>query len=67
MVKQVEASKCQQVVHINSSLGSVLLVCTLADRRLLDVYTLTWTRLCCAAAGPEPVPVHEAELTYRTV
>ena len=39
MVKQVEASKCQKVVHINSSLGSVLLVCTLADRRLLDVYT----------------------------
>ena len=28
---------------------------------------LLWTQLCCAAVGPEPVPVHEAELMYRTV
>ena len=34
-----------------------------------DVSTckLHWTQLCSAAVGPEPVPVHEAELTYRTV
>ena len=47
MVKQVEADKCLKVVHINSSLGSVLLVCTLADRRRLDVYTLHQSGLSC--------------------
>ena len=59
MVRQVEPSKCKQVDHINSSLGSVLLVCTLADRRLLDVFTLQFNLDPVVKCGnwPEPFPV----------
>ena len=34
------------------------------DCKTVSTCKLHWTQLCSAAVGPEPVPVHVAELTY---